>query len=131
MGDNIYSLTNVSDADMPDAVAKVGLYVKETTGMGLDFTPDELDDLTTRKVVEVPFSGDALARIIRARRGVARATGQRNPYPAAVQNFNAEANLWGSVADAPVDGDRRMAAVGRVVPEWGRIDGQPYVLDIN
>lgn len=112
--DAIYALTRAANVDLPDAVAKVGLYLRETTAEGLDYTPDELDDLTGRKVEEVPFSGDALALIISARRGTARATGQADPYPLMREDRAASA-VWGPDAmPRPYIGNtgRRMAAVG-------------------
>lgn len=82
--------------------------IAQQTADAMDYSPAELDDLVGRKVEEAPFSGDALARIIRARRGTARATGQPDPY--ADITDGATFNLWGNVTF--VGGDRRMAAVG-------------------
>lgn len=92
-------------APTTDALLEANRAMSYSTADGLDYTPTELDDLTDRKVEEVPFSGDDLVRIIRARRGTARATG--TIYPDA--SSWAEYSVWGSLARG---GNRRMAAVG-------------------
>lgn len=81
--------------------------IAEQTAAAMDYTPAELDDLVGRKVEEAPFSGDAMARTIRARRGTARATGETDPFKRV--NVAASTNLWGSAAGSRT---RRMAAVG-------------------
>jgi hypothetical protein len=89
--------------------------VAQQTADAMDYTAAELDDLVGRKVEEAPFSGDALARIVRARRGTARATGQADPYPFETVVQDTARGLWtsplGTDQGAPV-GNRRMAAVG-------------------
>jgi hypothetical protein len=82
------------------------------TDMAVDYSVDELDDLTDRKVAPEGIDGDRLARIIRARRGTARATGQADPY-AQVENI-ANVVVWdGTRQGTPRTGsNRRMAAVG-------------------
>lgn len=84
--------------------------LREATAFGADYTPDELDDLTSRKVESVPFSGDDLARIVRARRGVARVLDRREDDAYADTLAASEFALWGN--NAGFDGNRRMAAVG-------------------
>lgn len=86
--------------------------VSYSTADGIDYTPAELDDLTSRKVEAVPFSGDDLARIVRAQRGTARATGQPDPY--ATHLTGAVRSLWGSYRSVWLGENtpRRMAAVG-------------------
>lgn len=85
--------------------------IRDTTALGMDYNLDELDDLGSRKQ-EVPVSGDDLARIVRAQRGTARATGQADPHP----EDRAAASIWGPDAMPRVwlGGNRRMVAVG-----WG------------
>lgn len=95
------------------------------TDMAVDYSVDELDDLTDRKVAPEGIDGNRLARIVRARRGAARATGRPTGYDADA----ATRNLWGS--DMPGTGrlgDRRMAAVGLIDPAWGDLGwGEEYV----
>ncbi len=86
--------------------------IRDTTVLGMDYRLDELDDLGSRKQ-EVPVSGDDLARIVRAQRGTARATGQADPFPFDVVVQGTACELWASPTDAVRDsGNRRMAAVG-------------------
>lgn len=82
------------------------------TDMAVDYSVDELDDLTDRKVAPEGIDGDRLARIIRARRGTARATGQDDPYIG--MGGTSEASLWGSAAMYIGNGrgNRRVAAIG-------------------
>ncbi len=79
----------------------------------LDYTVDELDDIADRKVGPIPVSGDALARLIRARRGTARDIGQADPYPL-LREDRAMAAIWGpdALPRPYLGGNRRMAAVG-------------------
>lgn len=84
--------------------------IRDTTALGMDYNLDERDDLGSRKQ-EVPVNGDDLARIVRAQRGTARATGQADPY--GFSNMHARVNLWDSLI--PARGNRRMVAVGRTV----------------
>jgi hypothetical protein len=81
--------------------------IRDTTVLGMDYRLDELDDLGSRKQ-EVPVSGDDLARIVRAQRGTARATGNVDPYPLAAAEFG----VWGAAWALQRGGDRRMVAVG-------------------
>lgn len=86
------------------------------TDMAVDYSVDELDDLTTRKVAPEGIDGDRLARIVRARRGTARATGDIDHYSPRVVNNEAERNLWPASErtawTARSRGNRRVVAVG-------------------
>lgn len=82
------------------------------TAEAMDYSLDELDDLTSRKVEAVEVDGDALARIVRARRGSARYRGEIDPYLYITDA--AAINLWATPAVYGDDGNRRMAAVGGV-----------------
>lgn len=79
------------------------------TDMAIDYSVDELDDLTDRKVAPEGIDGDRLARIIRARRGTARATLSEDHY--ANVTDSASFGLWGDVTHT--GGNRRMVADGR------------------
>lgn len=81
------------------------------TAEAMDYTPDELDDLTSRKVEAVEFDGDALARIVRAREGAARYLGKPSGY--GMVDATVRANLWDSLV--PARGNRRLVASGRTV----------------
>lgn len=77
----------------------------------MDYTLDEIDDLTDRKVEAIEVDGDALARMIRTRRGTARFTEQEDPYANVTDNVDFD--LWnGSQRVLGVDGNPRMVAVG-------------------
>jgi hypothetical protein len=93
------------------------------TDMAIDYSVDELDDLTDRKVAPEGIDGDRLARIIRARRNVSRAMRMTADSDSDTTNDNADFSLWnGSMRSLWADGNRRMAAVGR-----GGSDGMgPY-----
>lgn len=103
--------------------------IAEQTADALDYSPAELDDLVGRKVEEAPFSGDALARIIRARRGTARATGQPDPYGAR-HTVDTVRRVWGSYRGIWIgeNTNRRMVAGGKIDPAWGMLGwGESYV----
>jgi len=80
------------------------------TDMAFGYSVDELDDLTDRKVAPEGIDGDRLARIIRARRGTARATGQVDPFPTLAAT--GERIDTGATVRYEYSGNRRMAAVG-------------------
>lgn len=90
------------------------------TASAVDYTVEELEDLTGRKVEDVPISGDALTRLVRLRRGVAHVTRTVDDFTTDVEtaNDNADYGLWnGSQRPVPtrtngLDANRRMAAVG-------------------
>jgi hypothetical protein len=84
------------------------------TDMAVDYSVDELDDLTSRKVAAEGIDGTRLALIVRAQRGAARAAGKSDPYPAlAVTGQRIDS---GATVRYEYGGNRRMVAVGRTGP---------------
>lgn len=97
----------------PAPAAYSALHAVHMTAEAVAYTIDELDDLTDRKIEDVPISGDTLARIVRAQRGTARATGQPDPYGAR-HSVDTVQRVWGSYRGIWIgeNTSRRMAAVG-------------------
>lgn len=87
------------------------------TADALDYTIHEIDDLTSRKVEAVEVDGDTLARVVRARRGAARAIGDVDPY--ANTTDNGDFNLWDASGWPTTEraiSDRRMVMIGHGHP---------------
>lgn len=82
------------------------------TDMAVDYSVDELDDLTDRKVAPEGIDGDRLARIIRARRGTARATGKLVGHGRYTADETGVRYCYCGRTEDHTDGNRRMAAVG-------------------
>jgi hypothetical protein len=107
-------MSNIDTRDLEDRA----LALQTTAAM--DYTPDELDDLVGRKIEDAPFSGDAMARRIRARNGAARANRVPRPYRYVLINLTAARNLWPAAQfGEDLTGNRRMAAVGGSAIEPG------------
>lgn len=114
----------VNESILQGLRALTDVTIAEQTADAMDYTAAELDDLVGRKVEEAPFSGDALARIVRARRGVARATGNVDSY----ENITDDADfgLWGASSWPTRErgtSDRRLVMLGYA----GRLPSQRIV----